>query len=123
MEKTLEYYMSLDYTVDMKELPAQYGGGCVATIPLLGSASATGWGDTPAKALASLEQNKAELFRQLLENGAKIPEPSDEGFGGAILVNIPGSLHRKIAEIARDEGIELEACIVGLLANAVMLPR
>lgn len=123
MEKTLEFYMGLDYTVEMRELPVQYGGGCVATIPLLASASATGWGDTPAKALASLEKNKSELFKQLLEEGVEIPEPSDEGFGGEILVNLPGALHRKIAEIAGSEGVELDACIVGLLSNAVMLPR
>lgn len=123
MDKSLEYYMSLDYTVDIKELPAQYGGGCVATIPLLASASVSGWGDTPAKALKALEKNKEEAFREWLEEGKEIPEPSDEGFGGAISVTLPGSLHRKIAEIARDEGLELDACIVGLLSNAVMMPR
>lgn len=123
MDKSLEYYMNLDYTVDIKELPAQYGGGCVATIPLLVSASVSGWGDTPAKALKMLEKNKAEAFRQWLDEGSEIPEPSDEGFGGEISVTLPVSLHRKIAEIARDEELELDACIVALLSNAVMLPR
>lgn len=123
MEKPLEYYMSLDYAVEVKELPPQYGGGCVATIPQLASASVSGWGDTPAKALRVLEKNKEEAFRGWLAEGREIPEPSDEGFGGEVLVTLPASLHRKIAEIARGEGIGLGDCIVGLLSNAVMLPR
>lgn len=123
MTKALEHYMNLDYAIEMKELPKQYGGGYVAVIPLLAVASLSGWGETPAKALEILEKNKEEVFRQWLEEGTEIPEPSDDGYGCEILLTLPASLHRKIEAIANDEGKELGPCILGLLSNAVLLPR
>jgi len=121
--KTLEEYMKLDYAVEVNELPRQYGGGYVASIPLLASASASGWGETPAKAVSALEKNKGAVIARLLEEGKDIPEPCDDGFGCDILISLPAPLHRKIAAIADGEGKELEACIIGLITDALMTPR
>lgn len=123
MTKTLAHYMSLDYVIEVKELHQQYGGGYIAMIPLLLTASLSGWGETPAKALDFLEKKKEEVFRQWLEEGTEIPEPSDDGYGREILLTLPASLHRKLEAISIDEEKELGACILGLLSNAVLMPR
>lgn len=119
MDKTLEYYMGLDYTVKINALPAQYGGGYVAMIPMLASADVTGWGETRQGAVSALEKNKAtELARRLAE-GEYIPEPSDDGYGGDFNVTLSAPLHRKISEYAAGEGTDLCDAIVKLLMTAL----
>jgi len=75
MKKTLEYYMSLDYAVEIHKIEGDLGGGYVATIPELGSQAFVGDGETPQEAYENLMAAKAELFEEYLKQGLPIPEP------------------------------------------------
>jgi len=75
MVKNLEYYMSLSYTIMVKPLSAEDGGGFLVSIPLLGEDTFTAAGDTLEEALAVLEDVKRDHFIRMLELGIPIPEP------------------------------------------------
>ncbi|MCX7783071.1 MAG: type II toxin-antitoxin system HicB family antitoxin, partial [Meiothermus sp.] len=56
------------------------------------------------------------------EHGDEIPLPSTErSYGGRVLVRMPPSLHRRLAEGAEAEGVSLNQHIVGLLSEASAL--
>jgi antitoxin HicB len=69
--KTLEYYMALPYPIVLIADPAD--GTWYARIPDLVGCMADG--DTPAEALATLDEVKALWFEVSLERGHAIPEP------------------------------------------------
>jgi antitoxin HicB len=54
------------------------------------------------------------------EAGDDIPLPSnDDSYSGKLLVRMPKSLHRRLAETAENEGVSLNQYIVSLLSAAV----
>ena len=53
-----------------------------------------------------------------LEDGYEIPEPtSDDEYSGQFKLRIPKSLHRSLAEHARQEGISMNQYCVYLLSR------
>lgn len=118
--KDLEYYMSLDYPVEIKRISAEDGGGYLASIPSLGRYTFVADGETPQKAYEELEEVKRMVFAQLLEEGLPIPEPpsaEEDAYSGKFLVRMPKRLHGKLAEQAKQEGISLNQYIVHLLSE------
>ena len=73
MKKTIEYYMSLPYSIVLTPLSADDGGGWLAEIPLLKGCITDG--DSQAEALEMIEDAKRGWLEVALENGEKIPEP------------------------------------------------
>jgi len=71
----IEYYMQLPYSIEIKPVPTDEGGGYMATIPVLGELAFAGDGDTPMEALKNLEEIKRDLFAGCLARGIKIPLP------------------------------------------------
>lgn len=71
--KTLDYYMSLPYTVTLNALSPEDGGGWLAQIPLLEGC----WtdGETQIEALENLKEAKQGWLETALELGMPIPEP------------------------------------------------
>jgi len=73
MKKTIEYYMSLPYSIVLTPLSEDDGGGWLAEIPLLQGCITDG--DTQLEALKMIEDAKQGWLEVALENGEKIPEP------------------------------------------------
>lgn len=69
--KTLEYYMSLPYTI---ELTPDEHGVWFAAIPLLKGCMTQG--DSREEALAMIDEAKALWLETALEEGIPIPEPT-----------------------------------------------
>ena len=69
--KTLEYYLSLPYTI---ELTPDEDGVWFANIPLLKGCMTQG--DSRDEALTMLDEAKALWLETALEEGISIPEPS-----------------------------------------------
>lgn len=69
MEKTKEYYMALDYPVQIERV----AGGFCAFIPMLKGCKA--FGQTLDKAYQELEAVKEGFIEVFLEMGRSIPEP------------------------------------------------
>lgn len=119
MEKDLKYYLNLNYAIEIKKIPEDLGGGWEACIPELGREAFRADGDTPEEALSKLEEIKSELFQMYLERGVSIPEPEEGEFSGRFLVRVPKSLHRRLSERAKREGVSLNLLVNDLLTEAL----
>jgi predicted RNase H-like HicB family nuclease len=82
--------------------------GCIAT------------GDTPAEALANLDDVAASWLEATIARGLPIPQPMEEsGYSGKLVVRLPKSLHRKAAHQAAKDGVSLNQFIVASIAEQV----
>lgn len=119
--KALEYYMSQNYPVEVRAIPEELGGGYSASIPSLGPWTFFAEGDTREEALCRLDETKRDLFADMIANGKEIPDaPSlpeyeSETYSGRILVRVPRSLHRDLAQLAHEEGCSVNTLIVSVL--------
>lgn len=118
MEKNLEYYMALPYTIELTSDPA--GGWFAAIKELPGCISQ---GDTPEEALEMIRDAQAGWLSVALEDGDAIPEPRalDE-YSGKFVVRVPRSLHRDLVQHAEAEGVSLNQYINVALARGLGQP-
>jgi antitoxin HicB len=115
MEKTIDYYMNLPYTIELQCDPEH--GWFVRVRELRGCMSA---GDTAEEALAMIQEAKAGWLEVALEEGLAIPEPrAEEDYSGKFVVRVPRSLHRQLVEAAALDGVSLNQYINVALAQAV----
>ena len=121
MQKTLEYYLSLDYPVEIRRIEDSLGGGYVASIPSLGSYAFVGDGETPQEAYQDLQVAKKEIFEDWLEEGLPIPEPVDESeyedYSGKLMLRMPRELHARLAAAAKRNHTSLNQYIVHCLGS------
>jgi antitoxin HicB len=119
MKKTLDYYMTLRYPIEITEIPAEEGGGISACIPMLGRYSCVADGEKIQEAVDNLKEIKKDLFQDLLDRDIAIPEPippKEFEFSGRFLVRMPANLHMRIAEKAEVQGESLNKYIVNALS-------
>lgn len=115
MDKTLEYYLALPYTIELA--PDPDGGWFVAVKELPGCMSQ---GDTPKDALEMIRDAMSGWIQVALEGGIDIPEPrSLDEYSGKFVVRVPRSLHRELVSRAEQEGTSLNQYINVLLAHAI----
>jgi antitoxin HicB len=79
-------------------------------------------GDTETEALANLKEAMAAWFEDALAEGEAIPEPSpvrSSRFSGRVLLRMPATLHRQLAERAQQEGVSLNQLAVVVLAKGL----
>jgi predicted RNase H-like HicB family nuclease len=115
--KDLEYYLNLNYEIRLRKLSEEEGGGWFAEIPKLPGCMSDG--ATPEEALANLQDAKKCWIENCLELGRLVPEPVPENYSGQIRIRIPRSLHRIMAEKAREENVSLNQYISYQLARSV----
>ncbi|WP_406676402.1 toxin-antitoxin system HicB family antitoxin [Neomoorella carbonis] len=114
-DKTLDYYLNLNYEVSLRRLTEEEGGGWLASIPLLPGCMSDG--ETPAEALANLEDAKRGWIETALALQRDIPEPDNtEKYSGKFTVRLPKSLHKAIAAKAQEDGVSLNQMAIYLLA-------
>ncbi len=104
MKKNLKYYLDLDYTIEIKKIKEEDGGGYMASIPQLGKYAFVGDGATIEEAIKSLNEIKEYLFEKYLKEGIPIPEPQEEenkNYSGKFLLRMPVELHRFLAMEAK----------------------
>jgi predicted RNase H-like HicB family nuclease len=119
MRKTaskLEHYMNLPYTVEI--VPYQDGGFFARIKELEGCMTE---GETLKETLELLEDAKRAWLETALEDGLEIPLPEsmreEKEYSGKILLRLPKSLHKKLAESAQKEGVSLNTYIISLLSE------
>lgn len=115
MDKNVEYYMALPYTIELtRDLEA---GWFVRIKELRGCMSQ---GDTAQEALEMIQDAMRAWLDVAIEDGIPVPEPpSDEEFSGKFVVRVPRSLHRQLVERAAHEDVSLNQYINVALARAV----
>ena len=115
MDKDLEYYLSLPYTVELT--PEPQGGWFVGIKELPGCMTDA---DTPEEALGEIRQLQKEWLQIALEDGFSIPEPRlKEQYSGSFRLRLPRGLHRRLVEEADREGVSLNTLCSTLLAQAI----
>jgi antitoxin HicB len=114
-EKDLEYCLHLPYRIEVYP----DGGGYTAAIPDLPGCLT--FGDSLQEVLDLIGDAKAGWLELAIENGQPIPEPAlpPGDYSGKFTVRLPRSLHRRLAERARMEGISLNQLVNVTLAEAV----
>ena len=115
---SIDYYMSLPYAV--KVVPRE--GGYFARVEDL--PECTAWGEDLEGLWEAVRQAKLRWIEEALHLDRRIPEPGEseeslKEYSGRILLRMPRSLHRDLADKAHLEGVSLNQFIVITLARAV----
>lgn len=114
----VEYYLSLPYAVRVYREPD--GSGFTAEIPDLPGCITCA--DTLDEVWALIEDAKRGWLELALTDGDPIPEPAppvEDQPSGKFTVRVPRSLHRKLSEEARREGVSLNQFVTVALAETV----
>ncbi|MGB3296383.1 MAG: type II toxin-antitoxin system HicB family antitoxin [Phormidesmis sp.] len=112
-DKPLSFYMNLHYPVAL--YPEEDGGFTVAVMDLPGCVSQ---GKTVEEAVEAIAPARNHWLKTAYEHGDLIPLPSTKAtYSGKTLLNMPPSLHRRLADGARREGVSLNQYIVTLLSQ------
>jgi len=115
MDKTIDYYVNLPYTIELQQFPDE--GWSVRVKELPGCMSQ---GDTAEEALTMIQEAMLLWLEVALEDGLPIPEPRPiEDYSGKFVVRVPRSLHRDLVESANREGVSLNQYINVALARSV----
>jgi antitoxin HicB len=116
--KSLEYYLSLPYTISLKRYDDQ-GGYWVARI--LELPYCITHGATKEEALIDIEDTKKDWLESNIEDGFFIPEPAK--YTGQYHLRMPPTLHEALAMKAEAEEVSLNQFMVMALARAVGYPE
>jgi len=115
VDKTVEYYMGLPYTIELQRDPEE--GWFVRVKELPGCMSQ---GETAEEAVEMIQDAMQGWLEVSLEMGDAIPEPRpEEDYSGKFVVRVPKSLHRQLVDAADREGVSLNQYINVALAQAV----
>ena len=105
--KTIEYYMSLPYRMEI--IPDQEEGGYTVKFPDLPGCLTCS--DSLENLLASALDAKKAWFEAAIDEGISIAEPGDDenitAYSGQFKIRMPKSLHRSLSLHAKKEGISM----------------
>ena len=112
--KPVSHYLSLPYTVRLRR---DEEGDVVARIEELPGCISHGANE--ARALKNLREMQKLWLDDCMATGQPIPEPeNDEPLpSGKWVQRVPRSLHRRLAELARVEGVSLNQLVTSMLAQ------
>jgi predicted RNase H-like HicB family nuclease len=117
IEKKLEYYAKLPYTVIVEQWDDGEGPYWVARIAELPHCLIHA--DTPEEAVKEIQEVKNDWLKSNLQRGLKIPEPKPHQFSGQIRLRITPSLHRLLSYRAEIENVSLNQYMAINLAKSV----
>ena len=109
-----------------RALTQEEGGGYLIEFPDLPGCMSDG--ETIEEALANGADAKRDWIAAMREAGRPVPAPTvdaTEAYSGKWVLRTPKSLHRGLAEWARQEGVSLNALAVAMLAQGLgqRMPR
>ena len=117
MKKTLEYYMSLPYRLEI--IPDTCEGGFSARYPDLPGCITCA--DSLEKVISNAMDAKRSWLEAALEGGTEISEPMPvpdlSEYSGQFKIRIPKSLHRSLSLHAKEEGISMNQYCLYLLSK------
>ena len=119
IEKRLEYYDNLPYTVMVEQWDDGSGLYWVARIAELPHCLIHA--DTPEEAVKEIQEVKRDWIKSNLQRGLKIPEPRPHKYSGQVRLRISPSLHRLLANMSAIEHISLNQYMATALAGWVGL--
>ena len=115
--KTLDYYLSLPYRMEI--VPDMEEGGYTAKFPDLPGCLTCA--ETIEELIASANDAKKVWLEAAIEDGIAIAEPVKKQelseFSGQFKLRMPKSLHRSLSIHAKEEGISMNQYCLYLLAK------
>ena len=121
IEKGLEYYAKLPYTVIIEQWDDGKGPYWVARIAELPHCLIHA--DTPEEAIKEIQEVKMDWIKSNLERRLPIPEPRPRKYSGQIRLRISPSLHKLLTFRAETEGMSLNQYMATALAMSVGLTK
>jgi antitoxin HicB len=121
IEKELEYYAKLPYTVIVEQWDDGEGPYWVARIAELPHCLIHA--DTPEEAAREIQGVKRDWIKSNLVRRLPIPEPRSRKYSGQIRLRISPSLHRLLSYRAETEGISLNQYMASALATSVGITK
>jgi len=112
--------MMSDYRFTVRPLSDDEGGGYLVEFPDLPGCMSDG--ETVEEAVANGQDAKASWIAAMTEAERPIPPPTlepTEPYSGKWQLRAPKSLHRKLTERAKREGVSLNTLAVALLAEGL----
>lgn len=112
-KQPLEYYLNLQYPVTL--YPDREGGYVAQIKDLPGCLTQ---GETLEETMTNINEARELWIETAYESGDEIPLPStEENYSGKLLLQMPKSLHQRLAEEAERENVSLDRYIVFLLSR------
>ncbi|MEQ8381337.1 MAG: toxin-antitoxin system HicB family antitoxin [Coleofasciculus sp. A1-SPW-01] len=109
----MDYYLNLQYSVTLYPHPEV---GYVAQIKDLPGCLIQG--ETLDETIANINEARELWIETAYKAGDEIPLPStDDTYSGKLLLRMPKSLHRRLAEKADRENVSLNPYIVSMLSQ------
>jgi len=119
MNKDLNYYMSLNYRIEVIE-DKEEGGYTLHCPDLPGCITCA---DTIEQGFNMIADAKKCWITACIEDKRQIPEPkSIDNYSGRLEVKLPKSLHKTLTERSRQEGVSVNQYCLYLLSNGVNAP-
>jgi len=113
--RTVEDYLSLPYTIQLREYEDGTFFAEVAELPGCMTEA-----DTAEEVVEMIKDAMAGWIEVALSEGLPIPDPAAEPeYSGRFLVRTPRSLHRDLVRRARIEGTSLNQLVVTTLSRAL----
>ncbi len=112
--------MMSDYPFTVRPLSEDEGGGYLVEFPDLPGCMSDG--ETIEEAVANGQDAKASWMAAMTEAKRPIPPPTAEpleSYSGKWQLRAPKTLHRKLADRAKREGVSLNTLAVSLLAEGL----
>jgi antitoxin HicB len=106
--------IEVPYPFEVRPLSKDEGGGFAISFPDLPGCSSDG--DTPEEAIANGRDALASWLAAAKEFGQEIPKPFS-AVSGRFVQRIPRSLHARLIERAKAEGVSLNTLVVALVAE------
>lgn len=117
MKKTIDYYLSLPYRLEI--VPDAEEGGYGARFPELPGCVTCA--ETIEDVVKNAEDAKRIWLERAIKDGTEIIEPGNDSclqeYSGQFKLRIPKSLHKSLSEHAKQEGISMNQYCLYLLAK------
>ena len=112
----IQEYMKLPYNYVIKPVADESGSYFYATVLELDGCQSTGY--TFQEAYNNLQEAMEGWIETKLENGFPVPAPLDsDKYSGKVVIQIPKSLHARLALEAEKEGVSLNQYALYKLSN------
>lgn len=106
-----------DYAFEIRPLTEDEGGGFLITWPNLPGCMADG--ETPAGAIKNGKDAFRAWMQAQLDGGREIPRPGADGEPAKFVQRLPKSLHQRLVQRAKSEGVSLNTLVTALVAEGM----
>jgi predicted HicB family RNase H-like nuclease len=114
--RILQEHLSAEYPIVIVKKEDGYLGW----FPDFGRITIKAFASTISEVISDLEESKRFLIEDLVKNNLPIPRPSDEeanSYSGQFVLRIPRTLHGKLSDEAKQNGVSLNTYISYLLSE------